>query len=191
MDIERKYKQSPKESGYKEISQRVSSEIVTRPEDLSGRNVLLSDGSTSMANLRGIEIVTTLISANTVGRYASSVRVNVAIGGWGAFAYRDLGLGEEDVEVIPDRLAVLQAFHPNLKIDEKVRQYLPPSVFYVPSQEMGLLETLVATRQRIISDGGSALGIPTHNVSGDVFELQSGIVDKLLSEVIRASDDPN
>lgn len=155
------YKKEVPRSGFQEAKLVFGDFLVTEPGQLRGKMVFFGDGSTSVCNLRGVEVVATLIAVNTLNGIASGMRIVMVGGGTAYEAARDLGVNLESLSPPnPESLEKLKELFPGVIFDEGNRNYLPPEAFQ-GEEESTLREMTLRKREEILRVCMNILGIST------------------------------
>jgi len=155
-------------SGFREASEVFGERLVRNPEELMGRSVFLGDGSTSVANLRGIEVAVVLIAAKVLGPLVPQIRTFVVGGGTTEWAAKGLGVDIGNYQVNEKVMEGLKGLFPDVIFDEKNKWFLPPQA--MRGERGSLREEIVTARREVLTRGGEILGISTSNVR--IFPLE-------------------
>lgn len=177
-------------SGFSEAREVAFEQLVNNLDDLACKVVTYSDGSTSVANMRSIEIVGTLIAANRLSGVSSSLNVDIVGGGWAGFAIHDLGLEISDIAIKVETLDSFKDFYCGVIFDDRNKLFLAPSLFTVSGLDMELIDAVLLSRKKIIDDCGQILGIDTSIVNVKKFEETQGIKDTTVGKIFEKSQEP-
>ena len=147
-------------SGYNEAISN-GREIVTRPDELRGRRIILGDASTSIANFRASEGLNALIAANRLGNEAEDLLTFVVGGGAACLALSDCGIDEEgNIEHQLERTGLYkELFEKLVKLDERAEPFFPPRAVVVLPEAIPLDSLLLQIRDKTIRSVGEEIGV--------------------------------
>ncbi len=162
---EKKYEPPVKVSAFTEIMSVAPEKLIRNVEDLAGKVVWLSDGSSSVANCRAVELATTLIAAHNLHGIVEGIVTDTVGGGHAELALNDLGIDITRLELNTEIVDELKAIFPRVIFDEKVMRFLSAESFVFPESKRSLREANLRSREALIRGAAREINITLPNIA--------------------------